>query len=106
MYAKIKTTLQAYALARPLVRFSFKVLKAKNEKANWIYSPVPNIALSQAALRVLDQNAVKQCETQVWPPPTGESLESDPTMDEFQEQLASRQNFRIEALVPRVDYGK
>ncbi|KAI4178567.1 MAG: hypothetical protein LQ346_007404, partial [Caloplaca aetnensis] len=33
--AKVKRTLQAYAFARPSVRLSLKVLKAKSDKNNW-----------------------------------------------------------------------
>jgi DNA mismatch repair ATPase MutL len=31
--------LSAYAFARPATRFSFKVLRAKNDKANWSFAP-------------------------------------------------------------------
>ena len=106
MYVKIKTTLQAYALTRPLVRFSLKVLKAKNEKANCIYSPAPGMSLSKAALRVLDQNAVKQCDIQTWPPLVSESAAGNPIEDESREHPVTSDDFRIEALVPRVDCGK
>ena len=106
MYAKIKTTLQAYALARPLLRISLKILKAKNEKANWIYSPATGISLLKASLRVLDQKAVKQCDTHVWPPPVSDIVESNPTKDGSQEHLTVSDGFRMEALVPRVDCGE
>ena len=105
-YTKIKVTLQAYALARPSVRFSFRVLKAKNDKANWSYSPTPGFSLSKAALQILDQNAVKQCETRVWPPLETENAERLSIEDETQEHLTTSGSLRIEALVPREDCGK
>ena len=36
---RIKHILQSFAFARPHVRFSLKVLKAKNDKGNWMYAP-------------------------------------------------------------------
>ena len=37
--SRIKKLLQTYALVRPQLRLSLKVLKAKSEKGNWSYAP-------------------------------------------------------------------
>lgn len=58
---KTKQMLQAYAFARPHVRFSLKVLKAKNEKGNWVYAPKPNGSLEDAALKIVGSACVSQC---------------------------------------------
>ncbi|KAI7552288.1 hypothetical protein KC331_g1985 [Hortaea werneckii] len=58
---KTKQILQAYAFARPHVRLSLKVLKAKNEKGNWVYAPKPNGSLEDAALKIVGSACVSQC---------------------------------------------
>ncbi|KAI7217344.1 hypothetical protein KC343_g5870 [Hortaea werneckii] len=58
---KTKQMLQAYAFARPHVRLSLKVLKAKNEKDNWVYAPKPNGSLADAALKIVGSACVSQC---------------------------------------------
>ena len=47
--SRIKSMLQAYALARPYVRFALKVLKAKNDKGNWTYVPAKGQPKEDAA---------------------------------------------------------
>lgn len=58
---RIKRLLQAYALARPAVRFSLKVLKAKNDKGNWMYAPKPGAGIEDAALKVAGKDCASQC---------------------------------------------
>ncbi|KAK5016598.1 hypothetical protein BJ546DRAFT_329035 [Cryomyces antarcticus] len=58
---KIKRTLQAYALARPTIRFSLRVLKAKNDKGNWIYAPKPGAGVEDAAFKVVGKDCASQC---------------------------------------------
>jgi DNA mismatch repair ATPase MutL len=67
--AKIKRVLQAYALARPSLRLSLKVLKAKNEKANWKYPKNTGVGNSRnsasyfsAAIDVIGKNVTDQCQ--------------------------------------------
>ena len=57
----IKEMLQSYAMARPTVRLSIKVLKAKNEKGNWTYAPRKDATVAEAALSVLGKDTVAQC---------------------------------------------
>ncbi|OOQ84138.1 hypothetical protein PEBR_31501 [Penicillium brasilianum] len=61
--AKIKALVQAYALAQPSRRFSFKVIKAKNENNNWSFVPGSDIALADAAVKVLGRDVASCCTT-------------------------------------------
>ncbi|KAF2766901.1 hypothetical protein EJ03DRAFT_329669 [Teratosphaeria nubilosa] len=58
---KIKQTLQAYAFARPQVRFSLKVLLAKDQKLNWMYPPKPDGSVEEAAIKIVGSACVSQC---------------------------------------------
>jgi DNA mismatch repair protein MutL len=58
---RIKQTLQAYVFVRPHVRFSLRVLKAKNNRDNWIYAPKPNGGVEDAALKIVGSACVTQC---------------------------------------------
>ena len=58
---RIKETLQSYAITRPQLRFSLKILGAKNEKGNWSYAPRRNATLADAALAVAGKDAAAQC---------------------------------------------
>lgn len=58
---EIRQLLQKYALARPTVRLSLKVLKAKNDKSNWIYAPAKNATVSDAALNIFGKDTTAQC---------------------------------------------
>jgi hypothetical protein len=59
----IKKLLQSYAFARGTVRFSLKVLKSKNEKANWSYSPVDRAGeLKDVASRIIGKDVANRCE--------------------------------------------
>ena len=76
----IKRMLQAYALARPKVRISMRVLKAKNERGNFMYAPKSGAAtVMDAALKVIGRECALQCQWFV---------------------LESNRGYRIEALLP------
>jgi DNA mismatch repair ATPase MutL len=62
--AKMKKLLQSYALARPHVRLSLRVLKAKNEKGNFSYAPRSggDASIRDAAWKVIGSDAASQCE--------------------------------------------
>lgn len=54
--------LQAYALARPNIRFSLRVLKAKTVTGNFIYAPKAGASSVQdAALKIFGNNCTSQC---------------------------------------------
>ncbi|MCJ1313051.1 hypothetical protein MMC25_006727 [Agyrium rufum] len=102
LHTKAKSLLQAYALARPNVRFSLKVLKAKNDKGNWTYAPKGTASLYEAALKILDQKAVKQCHVKHW---EWDALDRKGTiLLDDEGEARSAQQWRIEALLPRIGY--
>ena len=62
----IRKLLQAYAFARSEMRFSLKVLKAKNEKANWAFAPSTSTdSLTEVASKIVGREVADQCEQQV-----------------------------------------
>lgn len=72
--AKIKRLLQAYALARPNLRLSLKLLKARNDNANFKYpknTGVGNARIAafslSAAKNIVGKNVTDQCQ---WAPST------------------------------------
>ncbi|KAI9812482.1 MAG: hypothetical protein M1827_004713 [Pycnora praestabilis] len=100
--AKIKQTLQAHALARPAVRFSLKVLKAKNEKDSWTYAPSSDAVLSDAALKVVGKDVAGQCMVVSYTSSekrlldiTGQNVEVDQTSN------VAHGDYHIEAFLPR-----
>jgi hypothetical protein len=58
--------LKAYALARPMVRISMKVLKANNDKDNFIYAAKAGATVTDAAMMIFGQQVLAECEWQVW----------------------------------------
>ncbi|KAK5045166.1 hypothetical protein LTR84_009499 [Exophiala bonariae] len=58
----IKTLLHSFAFARPNVRFSLKVLKAKNDKCNWTYAPSPKDSLVEVASKIVGQDIASACD--------------------------------------------
>ncbi|KAK0321055.1 hypothetical protein LTR82_007972 [Friedmanniomyces endolithicus] len=77
----VKQTLQAYAFARPQVRFSLRVLKAKSEKSNYMYAPKPGGSVEDAALKIVGSACVSQC---IW-------------------SIIEDRGFTLQAFVPRPD---
>jgi len=53
--------MQAYALARPAVRFRLHVLKAKNNKGDFIYAPKSASNVEDAVLKVISKDCALQC---------------------------------------------
>lgn len=58
---RVKHLLQAYALARPHVRLSLRILKAKNGKGNWMYAPKVGGNAEDAAFKVVGAACASQC---------------------------------------------
>lgn len=54
--------MQAYALARPAVRFRLHVLKATNNKADFMYAPKANSNIEDAVLKVIGKECALQCD--------------------------------------------
>ena len=100
--SRIKVMLKAYALARPVVRFSLKVLKAKNGKENWMYAAKAGATVMDAALNILGPEVVSQCQWHSWSSRTGTGPSSiqDTATDEA---VSSTIDYHIESLLPRKD---
>ncbi|KAL8708764.1 MAG: hypothetical protein Q9220_006406 [cf. Caloplaca sp. 1 TL-2023] len=94
---KVKRMLQAHAIARPKVRFSLRVLKAKNDKGSWMYAPKSDASVADAVVKVIGKKAADQCRWVVWSPSLQDSDEASNT------DKASESTFTIEAMIPRVD---
>jgi DNA mismatch repair protein MutL len=58
---RIKHILQSFAFARPHVRFSLKVLKAKNDKCNWMYASKAGGNAEDAAFKIVGAACASQC---------------------------------------------
>ena len=58
---RVKHLLQSFAFARPHVRFALKVLKAKNEKGNWMYAPKAGGNVEDAAFKIVGAACASQC---------------------------------------------
>jgi DNA mismatch repair protein MutL len=56
---KIKALLQAYALARPSIRFNLKI--TKGGKGSWSFAPRPNDGIREAVSQVIGRDAAMQC---------------------------------------------
>lgn len=100
--AKIKKLLQSYALARPSVRFSLKLLKAKNENGNWVYAPTAGDYKVEAARKIFGNHVVEQCEWKLWQP-----LQADgETLTAPDDASSVEGSYQIEALLPKSKYGR
>ncbi|KAF1959045.1 hypothetical protein CC80DRAFT_440228, partial [Byssothecium circinans] len=59
---KVRRMVQAYALARPTVRFSLRVLKAKSNKGDFMYAPKKDANVEDAVLKVINKDCSLQCD--------------------------------------------
>lgn len=86
MLAKIKRMLQAYALARPHLRLSLKILKAKDRKGDWTYPKSGAVSTSRleasfnAASDMFSKKLTSQCQliSSIWSS-TGEQIDEAPS---------------------------
>ncbi|KAI4631621.1 uncharacterized protein J4E87_002327 [Alternaria ethzedia] len=60
--AKIRRLMQAYALARPTIRFRLRVLKAKNSNGDFVYAPKADANVEDAVLKVIGKDCALQCD--------------------------------------------
>ncbi|GKT39998.1 DNA mismatch repair protein MutL [Colletotrichum spaethianum] len=58
-YGQIKELLHTYALVRPHIRLSLKILK--NKKISWSYAPSRGASVRDAVLQVFGSDLVSQC---------------------------------------------
>jgi len=61
MLAKIRRLMQAYALARPTIRFRLRVLKAKNSNGDFVYAPKADANIEDAVLKVMGKDCALHC---------------------------------------------
>lgn len=91
--AKIRHVLQTYALGRPHIRLSFRVLGGSS-KHSWMYSPVNGASIKEAIVQVFGTELMSQCLTRVI---CSSAEETD--CDGGQE----KDKFTIEAVLPKPD---
>jgi DNA mismatch repair ATPase MutL len=60
--AKIRRLMQAYALARPSVRFNLRVLKAKSNKGDFVYAPKKDANVEDVVFKVIGKDCALQCD--------------------------------------------
>src|SRR5262245_4091029 len=60
--SKIRRLIQAYALARPAVRFSLRILKTKSRKEDFIYAPKKDASIQDAVFKVISKKCALQCD--------------------------------------------
>ena len=101
----IRSLLQGYVLARPTVRFSFKVLKSQSNKDYWMYAPKAGATVTDAALKVVSLPVISQCEWRVWHSKAGAEAELHTQMP--QNVLENtKSNYIIESLIPKKHCGE
>ncbi|KAF1839995.1 uncharacterized protein K460DRAFT_349578 [Cucurbitaria berberidis CBS 394.84] len=59
---KIRRLIQAYALARPAVRYRLHILKAKNEKGDFVYAPKADADIKDIISKVIGKDCALQCD--------------------------------------------
>lgn len=95
----IKKLLQTYAFARPSVRFSLRVLKAKNDQGDWAYVPTRQSTASDAAVKIVGKKVVNQCQWKFWNSNWDENP-SDPRLETDDEA-----SYKFEAILPTPSCG-
>jgi len=105
--AKIKQTLQAYAIARPSTRLSLKVLKAKNDKGNWVYAPKAGASVPDAAMKVVDKTISGHCRWISWcsSEMATPALNTTTEPEDLQDKERVDSPYRIEAFLPKPTAG-
>lgn len=94
----IKTLLQAYALARPAVRFGIKILKAKSHKCNWSYAPMNGDGIPDAVIKAVSNKVAEHCHWKVWPMPLLNSLGFESSDEKAGVEV--NESYTIEAFLP------
>ena len=108
--AKIKRTLQAYALARSHIRFSLKVLKAKTDKDNWSYVPKSHGSemltadlIADAATKIFGKKLADQCHWISWSFSGTERDNHPSTSGPIALGPIAENEYVFEALLPKAD---
>lgn len=93
---KIRELLQAYALARPAVRFSLKI--TKGTKGSWSFVPKPNGGIKEAVSQAIGRDVAAQCMEKSIAFSESQSDESLP-----EEHRLLEDQFLVEAFLPTPD---
>lgn len=94
----IKKLLQTYAFARPSVRFSLRVLKAKTEQGDWAYVPTREPTASDVAVKIVGKKVMNQCQWKSW----DSNWDENPGNPEVENDEAS---YKFEAILPTPSCG-
>lgn len=94
----VKHFLQAFALARPAIRLSFGI--TGENKAPWIYSPIKDPTVREAAFQVLGGDLAAQCTSRTMVE-TAASSPDNRLVEELTEQAISK--ITVDAFLPKQD---
>ena len=111
MLARIKRLLQAYALARPYLRLSLKILKAKDRKGDWMYPKSGALSASRpkaslyAATDIFGRKLISQCEfiCSSWST-TGDQI-NEATSEKMGPSASTDGLYILEAIIAKRDCG-
>ena len=101
----MKETLHAYAMARPGVRFSLKVLKANSEKGNWVYAPKRNANMEDVASTIVGRETIRECSSHSFDWSRDVVSSTQDTDVAAGAPAAMRRSIRVEALLANHDAG-
>lgn len=111
MLAKTKRMLEAYALARPHLRLSLKILKAKDRKACWTYPKSGALSASRleasfnAATDIFGKKLTNQCElvSSFWSS-IGEQID-EASSEQMGPSTSRDKVYKLEATMAKKDCG-
>ena len=111
MLAKIKRMLEGYALARPHLRLSLKILKAKDRKGDWTYPKSGALSASRleasfnAATDIFGKKLTSQCELGVsnWSS-IGEHID-EAMSEQMEPNTGGDKVYTLEATMAKKDCG-
>ena len=111
MLAKVRKMLQSYALTRPHLRLSLKILKAKDRKGDWTYPKGRALSASRleasfnAATDIFGKKLTNECESSVstWSS-AGEQID-EIIIEHSGSNASSDEAYTLEAIIAKKDCG-
>lgn len=109
---KTRRNLQAYALARPQLRLSLRILKAKTDKDSWKYPKTGQVGITKfptttinAAIDVFGKKIMDQCQwsTSTWSS-SGEEIGGN--LEGLNTSTIEVETYTFEAVLARDDCGE
>ncbi|KAJ4295774.1 hypothetical protein N0V88_004476 [Collariella sp. IMI 366227] len=98
--ARMSELLQAYALARPLTRLRFVVLKTPN--LSWSYAPAPNGGVKEAAMQLFGIELASQCIVETYPNKNcQQEVKASATKAQQGSSLREKSPLMFDALIPK-----